>query len=46
LLGDSCGEHRSDALWQRTLGSNDRCWEIRAFHAAGESAPAWYCLPD
>jgi len=21
------------------------CWEIYAFNAAGESAPAWYCLP-
>jgi len=21
------------------------CWEIYAFNSAGESAPAWYCLP-
>ena len=21
------------------------CWEIYSFNAAGESAPAWYCLP-
>jgi hypothetical protein len=21
------------------------CWEIYAFNAAGDSAPAWYCLP-
>jgi hypothetical protein len=21
------------------------CWEIYAYNAAGESAPAWYCLP-
>jgi hypothetical protein len=31
--------------WQRPPGS-DRCWEIRAFNATGESAPVWYCLPD
>jgi hypothetical protein len=21
------------------------CWEIYAFNSAGDSAPAWYCLP-
>ncbi len=30
--------------WQRA--GTDRCWEIRAFNAQGESASAPYCLPD
>ncbi len=31
--------------WARPAGG-DRCWEITAFNSIGESAPAWYCLPE
>ncbi len=24
---------------------SETCWEVYAYNAAGESAPAWYCLP-
>jgi hypothetical protein len=46
LIG-TVGANQSQVLldWQRPEGGA-RCWEIRAFNATGESAPAWYCLPD
>jgi hypothetical protein len=46
LIG-TVGANQSQVLldWQRPEGG-DRCWEIRAFNTVGESAPAWYCLPD
>lgn len=44
LIGTvAANQVRTLLTWQRT--GTDRCWEIRAFNARGESAPAWYCLP-